>query len=73
MSTAELAVSYAALILADDGVEITVRSPASLGFTSAISPICEGSGGIGVLTGSFCDFLGRQAPDHPEGRQRAGG
>lgn len=26
MSTAELAVSYAALILADDGIEITVRS-----------------------------------------------
>jgi hypothetical protein len=26
MSTAELATSYAALILADDGVEITVRS-----------------------------------------------
>ena len=26
MSTAELASSYAALILADDGVEITVRS-----------------------------------------------
>jgi hypothetical protein len=26
MSTAELAVSYAALILADDGVEITVCS-----------------------------------------------
>jgi hypothetical protein len=26
MSTAELAVSYAALILADDGVEITVRA-----------------------------------------------
>jgi hypothetical protein len=25
MSTAELATSYAALILADDGVEITVR------------------------------------------------
>jgi hypothetical protein len=25
MSTAELAVSYAALILADDGVDITVR------------------------------------------------
>lgn len=27
MSTAELAVSYAALILADDGIEITVRAP----------------------------------------------
>ncbi len=27
MSTAELATSYAALILADDGVEITVRTP----------------------------------------------
>lgn len=27
MSTAELATSYAALILADDGVEITVREP----------------------------------------------
>lgn len=27
MSNAELAVSYAALILADDGVDITVRSP----------------------------------------------
>ena len=27
MSTAELASSYAALILADDGVEITVRLP----------------------------------------------
>lgn len=27
MSTAELATSYAALILADDGVDITVRSP----------------------------------------------
>ena len=27
MSTAELASSYAALILADDGVEITVRPP----------------------------------------------
>lgn len=26
MSTAELATSYAALILADDGVEITVRN-----------------------------------------------
>lgn len=26
MSTAELAVSYAALILADDGIEITVRA-----------------------------------------------
>jgi hypothetical protein len=26
MSTPELAVSYAALILADDGVEITVRA-----------------------------------------------
>jgi hypothetical protein len=26
MSTAELAVSYAALILADDGVDITVRN-----------------------------------------------
>jgi hypothetical protein len=26
MSTAELATSYAALILADDGVDITVRS-----------------------------------------------
>lgn len=35
MSTAELATSYAALILADDGVEITVSdlplSPLSLG------------------------------------------
>jgi len=29
MSTAELAASYAALILADDGVEITVSSPAA--------------------------------------------
>lgn len=29
MSTAELATSYAALILADDGVEITVRKPTS--------------------------------------------
>lgn len=28
MSTAELACSYAALILADDGVDVTVRSPA---------------------------------------------
>ena len=28
MSTSELASSYAALILADDGVEVTVRSPA---------------------------------------------
>ena len=37
MSTAELAVSYAALILADDGVEITVRSPASFCCTSAIA------------------------------------
>lgn len=27
MSTSELAASYAALILADDGVEITVRCP----------------------------------------------
>jgi hypothetical protein len=27
MSTAELAVSYAALILADDNVDITVRTP----------------------------------------------
>jgi hypothetical protein len=27
MSTSELATSYAALILADDGVEITVRIP----------------------------------------------
>jgi hypothetical protein len=30
MSNAELAVSYAALILADDGVDITVRLPQSL-------------------------------------------
>ena len=30
MSTAELAVSYAALILADDSVDITVRSPPAL-------------------------------------------
>ena len=29
MSNAELATSYAALILADDGVDITVRSPQS--------------------------------------------
>jgi hypothetical protein len=28
MSTSELATSYAALILADDGVDITVRLPA---------------------------------------------
>jgi hypothetical protein len=27
MSNAELATSYAALILADDGVDITVRAP----------------------------------------------
>lgn len=30
MSTAELACSYAALILADDGVEVTVRSLPSI-------------------------------------------
>jgi hypothetical protein len=30
MSNAELATSYAALILADDGIEITVRRPATL-------------------------------------------
>jgi hypothetical protein len=35
MSTAELAVSYAALILADDNVEITVRIPGRL-WTSGI-------------------------------------
>ena len=27
MSTSELATSYAALILADDGVDVTVRNP----------------------------------------------
>jgi hypothetical protein len=30
MSTAELASSYAALILADDGVDITVRAPIAM-------------------------------------------
>ena len=30
MSTAELACSYAALILADDGIEVSVRIPNSL-------------------------------------------
>jgi hypothetical protein len=30
MSTSELATSYAALILADDGVDITVRNSAKL-------------------------------------------
>ena len=30
MSTAELATSYAALILADDGVDITVSSPSEI-------------------------------------------
>jgi hypothetical protein len=32
MSTAELATSYAALILADDGVDITVSPPQKLAF-----------------------------------------
>lgn len=38
MSTAELAVSYAALILADDGIEVSVRIPNSVeigGFVEA--------------------------------------
>lgn len=36
MSTAELATSYAALILADDGVDITVR----LSMTKELQGIC---------------------------------
>ena len=42
MSTAELACSYAALILADDGVEVTVRTWPLL----SILDLCAMDGGI---------------------------
>lgn len=60
MSNAELATSYAALILADDGVEITVRIP-------------RHPERIGNRKAQVTDqFAGRQAPDPHQGRQDRG-
>jgi hypothetical protein len=49
MSNAELATSYAALILADDGVDITVRVPPARGLTKL----------DGLQTGQDADYLHR--------------
>jgi hypothetical protein len=55
MSNAELATSYAALILADDGVDITVISPGGMPTT-----------GSRKLTNCR---IGRQAPNSHQSRQ----
>lgn len=61
MSTAELATSYAALILADDGIEITV------GFLAVPRQDCEASALL-ADHGLLCR-AGRQDHDDPEGGQ----
>jgi hypothetical protein len=63
MSTAELATSYAALILADDGVEITVRSRPEV-------PGELRGAGLAMNDGKLTFNPGRQDPDHHQGRQR---
>jgi hypothetical protein len=53
MSTAELATSYAALILADDGVEITVRKmPTTSRETSCVANETSDDGRFELGTGA---------------------
>lgn len=66
MSTAELACSYAALILADEDVEITVHplpSPTQEKGTTITAKTSQANESTYVHTG-------RQAPNHHQSRQR---